>query len=46
MAYHLESQTRGKTLTNQQNEGFDYTNTLTPFISKNIDKLKNKLIKN
>jgi GT2 family glycosyltransferase len=46
VAYHLESQTRGKTLTNQQNEGFDYTNTLTPFISKNIDKLKNKLIKN
>jgi len=39
VAYHFESQTRGKNETNQQNEYFDYTNVLIPFISENI-KLK------
>ncbi len=36
VAYHLESQTRGKNKINQQNESFDYTNTLIPFISDNL----------
>jgi GT2 family glycosyltransferase len=44
VAYHLESQTRGKDNTNQVNENFDYSQTLIPFINKNFDKLKNKLI--
>ena len=44
VAYHLESQTRGKTEVNQQNEAFDYTNTLIPFINENLPKLKSKII--
>ena len=44
VAYHLESQTRGKDNINKENETIDYLKTLVPFISKNIDKLKNKII--
>lgn len=44
VAYHFESQTRGKDIQNQINENFDYKNTLVPFINQNFDKLKNKLI--
>jgi GT2 family glycosyltransferase len=44
VAYHLESQTRGKTNINQKNESFDYINILKPFISDNLDKLKSKMI--
>ena len=44
VAYHLESQTRGKTEINQQNESFDYINTLIPFINENLPKLKSKII--
>jgi GT2 family glycosyltransferase len=46
VAYHLESQTRGKDNQNQVNENYDYSKTLIPFINKNLDKLKNKLINN
>jgi len=44
VAYHLESQTRGKTEINQKNESFDYSNTLIPFINKNLMKIKSKII--
>jgi GT2 family glycosyltransferase len=37
VAYHLESQTRGKNEINQQNESLDYTNTLIPFICDNLE---------
>jgi GT2 family glycosyltransferase len=43
VAYHLESQTRGKTEINQKNESLDYSNTLIPFISKNLIKIKSKI---
>jgi GT2 family glycosyltransferase len=44
VAYHLESQTRGKTDINQKNESLDYSNTLTPFINQNLMKIKSKII--
>jgi len=44
VAYHLESQTRGKTDVNQKNESFDYSNTLIPFINENLMKIKSKII--
>jgi GT2 family glycosyltransferase len=44
VAYHLESQTRGKNEVNQQNESFDYSNVLIPFINENLEKLKTKII--
>ena len=44
VAYHLESQTRGKTEINQKNESLDYSNTLIPFINKNLTKIKSKII--
>jgi GT2 family glycosyltransferase len=44
VAYHLESQTRGKTEINQKNESLDYSNTLIPFINKNLMKIKSKII--
>jgi len=43
VAYHLESQTRGKSEINQNKESFDYINTLKPFINNNFDKLKKYL---
>ena len=44
VAYHLESQTRGKTEINQKNESFDYVNTLIPFINENYLKIKPKML--
>ena len=44
VAYHLESQTRGKTEINQKNETSDYLNTLIPFMNENLSKLKSKII--
>ena len=44
VAYHLECQTRGKTEINQKNESLDYSNTLIPFINKNLTKIKSKII--
>ena len=44
VAYHLESQTRGKTEINQKNESLDYSKTLMPFINENLMKIKSKII--
>jgi len=44
VAYHLESQTRGKTEINQKNEFFDYQNNLYPYVVQNFDKIKKHLM--
>ena len=44
VAYHLESQTRGKNEINAKNESFDYNNVLMPFITDNYPKLKPKMV--
>ena len=44
VAYHLESQTRGKTEINEKNELFDYQNNLHPYIVQNFDKIKKHLM--
>jgi GT2 family glycosyltransferase len=44
VAYHLESQTRGKTEINQKNELFDYQNNLFPYVVQNFDKIKTYLM--
>lgn len=41
VAYHYESQTRGKNTENSKGENKDYVNTLIPFIEKNYNKLFN-----
>ena len=42
VAYHYESQTRGKNDVNSMGERQDYINNLYPFVQKNLDKIKNK----
>jgi len=44
VAYHYESQTRGKGTENAENEGRDYLEKLYPFVRNNFDKLKNKFM--
>jgi len=44
VAYHYESQTRGKNTENSKGEKMDYVNTLIPFIEKNYNKLFNNKI--
>lgn len=45
VSYHFESQTRGKDETNLKGESLDYSQTLLPFISQNIIKLHNHMVK-
>ena len=44
VAYHYESKTRGKDSSNQKGEYEDYTQTLSPFINENYNKLFNHRI--
>jgi GT2 family glycosyltransferase len=43
VAYHYESQTRGKNEVNQKGEFKDYTTILLPFLIKNINFISNKI---
>jgi GT2 family glycosyltransferase len=45
VSYHFESQSRGKSEDNSNRELSDYNQTLLPFISQNIIKLHNHMIK-
>jgi GT2 family glycosyltransferase len=44
VAYHYESQTRKDDSEDIKKQHYDYHKNLLPFVMKNIDKIKNKII--